>query len=90
MRLIRFIKHLLWLYRREKQWAHDLRPIMSVECVDASYDYCLIIAGRNPHIPREQKGVVATVLWTRAGRGKVSIEDAIARYGYHHLDKGVA
>lgn len=80
--MIRFMRYLWGLHRREQQWAEDRRYLLFVECVTASYEQCLLATAHCKRVPHEQIGVVAKVLHCRTSRGTTTLEHALDMYAW--------
>lgn len=80
MNFFRYIREAIWLFRREQLWHRRSAPILVLNLRDYTYEECLLAAGRCKKIEHEQVGVIANLLFCRAGRGTATIEDALSCY----------
>jgi len=80
MKFVRMIQEGSALWKREERWRRQRVPLMTLELAEYTRDECLLAAAHCEHIEPEQVGVVGLLLWHRAARGKVTLEQALSRY----------
>ena len=84
----RAVHRAVYLYRQNLRWEKARHPLKTLELGDYSRDECLMAADRCSKVERQQIGEIAGLLWNRCGRGKVTIEGALALYdnGLREMD----